>query len=83
MPTKGKLEEKIGIMNAYYLPDRDRNILYPSITPVNSFRLILNLYFGTSFKLIPDESFAFVDENYFYSFFSVNDKFGISEDKKR
>jgi len=47
------------ILNAYYLPNVDKSVLYPSITPVNSFRLIFNLYFDTNFELLPDESYTF------------------------
>jgi len=31
--------------------------MYPSITPVNTFRLIFNAYFGTDLKLLPDISY--------------------------
>ena len=31
--------------------------LYPSITPVNSFRLVFNHYFGTNFDMLADESY--------------------------
>lgn len=72
--TKAELREKMGILNAYYLPDVDQSVLYPSITPVNSFRLIFNLYFDTHFELLSDESYAFIDKNHIYSFFNVTDK---------
>lgn len=44
--------------NAYYLPDGGDSILYPNITPVNSFRLIFNYYFNTSFEKLPDKTFT-------------------------
>jgi len=47
---------KMRILNAYYLPSVDKGVLYPSITPVNSFRLIFNLYFDANFELLPDGS---------------------------
>jgi hypothetical protein len=72
--TKQELKEKMGILNAYYLPDTDKSFLYPSITPANSFRLVFNLYFGTNLQLLPDESYAFEDEDHLYSFFNVTDK---------
>jgi hypothetical protein len=40
--------------NAYHLPDGGNQLLYPSITPVNSFRVIFNRYFGTNHELLPD-----------------------------
>ncbi len=39
------LKQKFGILNAFYLPDVDNDILYPTITPVNTFRVVFNLYF--------------------------------------
>ncbi len=44
------------ILNAYYLPAGYKN-LYPSITPVNSFRVIMNDYFGGNYPLLPDASY--------------------------
>ncbi len=49
--------ERLSIFNAYYLPDGDSTIIYDSITPVNSFRVILNHYFGTDFELLEDRSY--------------------------
>jgi len=72
--SKAELRQKMRILNAYYLPNADKSVLYPSISPVNSFRLVFNLYFRTNFELLPDESYAFVDENHIYKFFNVTDK---------
>ena len=41
------LPERLGILNAYYFPDQMYANLYPTITPVNSFRVVLDQYFGT------------------------------------
>ncbi|MBI2019370.1 sulfatase-like hydrolase/transferase [Candidatus Daviesbacteria bacterium] len=56
--SKDELKERFGILNAYYFPDKDTNSLYETITPVNSFRIILNKYFGEKLKLLPDRSFV-------------------------
>jgi hypothetical protein len=45
------------ILNAYYLPGDGAKNLYPSITPVNSFRIIFDTYFGTHYDLLPDISY--------------------------
>jgi hypothetical protein len=45
------------ILNAYYLPGKDPAPLYPSISPVNTFRLIFDRYFGADFKLLEDWSY--------------------------
>ena len=62
------------ILNAYYLPGIEKNILYPSVTPVNSFRLIFNLYFGTDYPLLKDETYIFQDLQHPYKFINVTDR---------
>ena len=52
--TKLILRERMSMLNAYYLPGKKKNRLYPTITPVNSFPLIFNTYFGGKFKLQED-----------------------------
>jgi hypothetical protein len=53
------LRIKTGILNAYYFPGIDKSVFYSSITPVNSFRLVFNLYFGTNLELLPDKYYYF------------------------
>ncbi|MFC1514697.1 hypothetical protein ACFL5X_02240 [Candidatus Omnitrophota bacterium] len=72
--TESELKQKMGILNAYYLPGVNRDSLYSSITPVNSFRLVFNLYFNADFKLLPDKNYAFVDIGHPYMFFEISDK---------
>ena len=69
-----ELRKKTGILNAYYLPDVDKSVLYPSITPVNSFRVIFNLYFNTDFELLPDEIYVFADSDHPYRFINMTEK---------
>ena len=47
---------RVAILNAYLLPGGEES-LYPSISPVNSFRVILNEYFGHGLPLLPDKSY--------------------------
>jgi len=42
------------ILNAIYLPDNAEAVLYDSISPVNTFRVIFNRYFDTNFDLLED-----------------------------
>ena len=42
-------------LNAYYLPGVDA-AFYPTITPVNTFRVIFNTYFGQNLELLEDVS---------------------------
>ncbi len=45
------------ILNAYYMPGHTDQ-LYPSISPVNTFRVVLNAYFGTKLPLLNDQSYS-------------------------
>ena len=56
-PEKGALSAKVGILSAYYLPEGCRDDLYPTITPVNSFRVVLNCVTGSSYEMLPDISY--------------------------
>ncbi len=51
------LQERFGILNAYLLPGIDPGSLYPTISPVNTFRLILDAYFKTNFSMLPDKHY--------------------------
>lgn len=74
--TRAELREKMGILNAYYLPNVNGDVLYASITPVNSFRVIFNLYFNTNFDLLRDENYALVDLARPYKLVNVTDRIG-------
>ncbi len=69
--TAEELSEKTGILNAYLLPGVESVPLYPSITPVNSFRVIFNAYFGTNLPLLPDRIFAHEDDRHPYRLFEI------------
>ncbi len=47
-------DEWCKILNAMYLPGLDKTVLYDSISPVNTFRLIFNHYFGADYPLLED-----------------------------
>lgn len=46
--------DKFTILNAYFLPDDGQQVLYPRISPVNTFRVIFNTYFGADFPILDD-----------------------------
>ncbi len=48
---------RVMILNAYYLPNDGEKMLYSTITPVNSFRLILDYYFGSDYGFLEDISY--------------------------
>jgi len=50
-------DNRLLILNAYYLSDNTRSELYSRISPVNTFRIIFDNYFGTNHGLLPDVSY--------------------------
>lgn len=56
-PDLTNVDERFSILNAYYFPDQNYASLYPEISPVNSFRIVLNQYFGAAYPLLDDKSF--------------------------
>jgi hypothetical protein len=51
------LHERMSILNAYYFPDHQYQGLYQDISPVNSFRVVFDTFFGANLPLLPDRSF--------------------------
>jgi hypothetical protein len=56
---KLSMSERMDILNTYLFPDKDSSTLYDSVTPVNTFRVVFNLYFGADYELLKDESYYF------------------------
>ena len=68
--SSNSIRDRMAILNAYHLPDGGDQMLYESITPVNSFRIIFNYYFGGTFTLLEDQSY-FSDHDDVYNFIKV------------
>jgi len=51
----GTPQRRMKNLSVYYLPGSNAE-LYPTITPVNTFRVILNAYFGQDLELLDDQS---------------------------
>ena len=47
---------RMWIFNAYYFPGHE-DVLYPTVSPVNTFRLIFNTYFGGKYEILEDQSY--------------------------
>ena len=60
-PTKQGIEVRSAILNAVYFSDDVYHDLYPTMTPVNTFRIVLNHWFGTQYPLLPDKVFFHED----------------------
>lgn len=50
-------EGRMAIFNAYFLPEGGNELLYASISPVNTFRVIFNHYFDADLPLLDDTSY--------------------------
>jgi len=59
--------------SAFYLPSGGQELLYETITPVNTFRVIFNSYFQADYEFLPDESYISVPSNH-YKFMNVTDR---------
>lgn len=64
--------ERMHILNALYLPDIDPSVITDQHTPVNTFRIIFNEYFGGNYPILENRSFA-SDETFPYDFLDVTE----------
>jgi peptidoglycan hydrolase-like protein with peptidoglycan-binding domain len=71
-PDSTGLRERLAILNAYYLPGSSYTRLGRSITPVNTFRVVFNHYFGTNLEPLRDRSY-FSTRSHPYRFICVDD----------
>jgi len=60
-PTRRGIEVRSAILNAIYFSDGAYDQLYPSLTPVNTFRIVFNHWFGTHYPLLQDRVFLHED----------------------
>ncbi len=79
---KTDLREPFSILNAYYVPNKVRGHLYETISPVNSFRIVLTDVFGANYKLLPDRSFYSTAANP-YGFTDVTARTPIVQESSR
>ncbi len=56
------LQERMADLAAFYFPRGGDRLLYPTITNVNFFRIVLDGYFGTKYGLLPDRSYFSTDQ---------------------
>ncbi len=54
---------RLSNFEAIYMPGANKQTIYPSITPVNFFRIIFNTYFNGSYPLLKDTSYSFVPDH--------------------
>jgi len=56
-PNNTSYHERSAILNAYYFPEGGDKKLYQTISPVNSFRQLLNNYFDKNYKMLDDRTY--------------------------
>ena len=66
--------ERVSILNAYYFPDQDYRDLYQTITPVNTFRVVLNKFFGANYDLLDDRTYYYYYPATPYDFVDVTEQ---------
>ncbi len=59
-----KLFASFNNFKAYYFPYEGRNIEFETTTPVNSFRVLFNLYFDDGYELLEDRIFVIDEKEY-------------------
>jgi hypothetical protein len=57
-----KKKEEFRNLNTYFFSDHDYHSLYQGISPVNSFRVVLNKFFCQSLPLLPDTSVFLIND---------------------
>ena len=62
-PEEVDMRLHLPILNAYHLPDEGQSSIYPTITPVNTFRLLFNEYFGANFEMLEDKNYILENVN--------------------
>jgi len=73
-PTEKMKHDRLSNINYILLPDKNKNSLYDTMTPVNTFRVLFNDYFGTNFEILEDKVF-FSDYEKPYNFIDVTHLF--------
>jgi hypothetical protein len=69
--TKRELQMKTGILNAIHLPDGDYAGFRQDMTSVNTFRLVFDKLFGTTYGALPDHIYAVPDVFHLYDFYDI------------
>lgn len=57
LPGENGLGESSTIFNAYFFPDQNYQKIYPSVSPVNTFRIVFNKYLNYKFPLLKDTTY--------------------------
>ena len=56
-PTEDMIKQRMSNLNTYYFPDGGNEYLYEGITPINSFRILFNVYFNSTYPILEDKNY--------------------------
>jgi hypothetical protein len=73
-PLTSNMRDRMSILNAYLVPPEVGTRLYPSVTPVNSFRVLFSELLAQSWPLLPDESYFTMNDTRRYDLIRVTDR---------
>jgi hypothetical protein len=72
--SEKELEQKYGILNAWYMPGGEDLGLYPSMTAINTFPTLFSRYFGLDYVLLPDRIYSSSDWYHPYDLTDITDR---------
>jgi hypothetical protein len=72
-PEKTNMQERLGILLAYYLPGAGEIATDKVTSPVNVFRLVMNRYFGAKLQFLRNDSY-YSTWSHPYRFIEVSEK---------
>jgi hypothetical protein len=76
------LHERMSILNCYYFPDRNYERLNDRITPVNTFRVVLDQFFGAKLPLLEDRNYFSLLSEILVGI-DVTERLGAEGDRRR
>jgi hypothetical protein len=72
--TEDDLEQKYGILNAWYMPGGEDLGLDPSMTAINTFPVLFSRYFGIDYPLVDERIFSSRDWYHPYDLTDITDR---------
>ena len=59
--------DRLKNLSAFFLPGKENEMVYQTISNVNTFRVIFNLYFNAGYKLLEDKSYYSFGPNAYHT----------------
>jgi len=60
--TWAQMSKRQGVLSAFFLPERESDVVPQDVSPVNTFRLIFREYFAANCELLPERCFYWEKE---------------------